>query len=191
MHHEESPEGRSHWDDLAEQLGLPPENASPASSKLERPEPSTHPEPSNQGQEPWTTDEKPAETLDTPEATVDAETGPEEDRPARRRRGRRGGRRHREGRESTDSEKARRPRSSSRGEKRPRKTRRPRADEPKSADTVDREIDFGEAPHENDLEPQAPRIDLAEADDEEIEKISDWNIPSWTEIVSGLYRPSS
>src|SRR5262249_11185402 len=128
--------------------------------------------------------------LHTAEPPLDADTGSEDDRPARRRRGRRGGRRHREAREDSGAERSRRPRSGTRGEKRPRKTRRARpAEEALPEETPDRELDLEEAQGEHDLEPRTPANDSAETDDEEIEKITDWNIPSWAEIVNGLYRP--
>jgi hypothetical protein len=29
----------------------------------------------------------------------------------------------------------------------------------------------------------------AEADNEEIDTLSDWNVPSWAELIASLYRP--
>jgi hypothetical protein len=189
MNHEEGPSDRSHWDDLAEQLGLPAENA-PASAKAKQPESSVYrPEP-NLDKRPNDPEDRVADTPHTPESPPDADAGPEDDRPARRRRGRRGGRRHREAREDSGSERTRRPRSGARQEKRPRKARHSRGPvEPQGEDIPDREVDLEEPGDEHDIEPQAPPNDSGETDDEEIEKISDWNIPSWAEIVSGLYRP--
>jgi len=167
---------------------LPPANA-PAPARTKQPEPAIHRQVSNRDERPDDPDERPADTLRTPDSPADADAGSEDDRPARRHRGRRGGRRHREAREDSGSESARRPRGAGRGEKRPRKARRPRAEESPGEDTPDREVDLEVAQDDHDLEPQAPPHDLGEADDEEIEKISDWNIPSWAEIVNGLYRP--
>jgi hypothetical protein len=188
MHHEEGPPGRSHWDELAEQLGVPTENAAPA-GKVKQTEPSIGRRDPDPHEGPQDLDDKPAETLDTPETAANADGGSEDDRPARRRRGRRGGRRHREAREASDSERPRRSRSAGRGDKRPRKTRRSRSEEPPAEDALDREVNLEEVHDERDLEPQAPPTAADETDDEEIEKISDWNVPSWAEIVSGLHRP--
>jgi hypothetical protein len=189
MHHDEDSSGRSHWDELAQQLGLPPENA-PAPANMKQTEPSIYREVSNREDGPKDPEEKLADTLPMTETPSDREPGPEDERPARRRRGRRGGRRHREGREVSGSDSGRGSRSSGRGDKRPRRARRSRpAEEPETEDAPDREVDLEQAQDEQDLEPQAPPSDSGETDDEEIEKISDWNVPSWAEIVSGLNRP--
>jgi hypothetical protein len=189
MHHEEGPLGRSHWDELAEQLGLPPDNT-PTAARAKPPEPTVHRQESNLDDMREHAEDKPADTLHAPERLPEEDTGPEDDRPARRRRGRRGGRRHREAREESGSGSARRSRSAGRSDKRPRKARHSRGtDEPLSQDMPDRNVDLEEVQDEHDVEPQAPPNDSGETDDEEMEKISDWNVPSWAEIVSGLYRP--
>jgi hypothetical protein len=39
---------------------------------------------------------------------------------------------------------------------------------------------------EPQLEQAAPEV---EEDDEELDTLSDWNVPSWTELIDSLYRP--
>jgi hypothetical protein len=195
MHHEEEPSGRSHWDELAEQLGLPPDgtHTSPKmdrSDEIKRPQPSIHRELSNLAEGTKAPDERLEDTLAPVDLPSETEPGSDDERPARRRRGRRGGRRHREAREGSDSERTRRPRSASRGDKRPRKTRpSPEAEEVHAEELPPHDLDLEQSQDDHDLEPETPPNAPAETDDEEIEKISEWNIPSWVEIVSGLYRP--
>jgi ribonuclease E len=195
MHHEEGPSGKSHWDDLAEQLGLPPEGTHTRAKMRETneakpPEPPIHREAPNLEARPEARAEEMEGTPEALEPPAEADTGSDDDRPARRRRGRRGGRRHREAREGADADRTRRRRSSGPGDKRGRRPRRSRdTEEMESESKPEREVDLEEAHDEDELEPQTSPAGPAEADDEEIEKISDWNIPSWAEIVTGLYRP--
>ena len=49
-----------------------------------------------------------------------------------------------------------------------------------------------EFPEEDILEPEEAEIIepmVEEDDDEEIDKLTDWNVPSWNELIGSLYRP--
>ena len=45
--------------------------------------------------------------------------------------------------------------------------------------------DVGGTLEEEPREPSPPEED----DDEEVDKLTDWNVPSWNELISSLYRP--
>jgi hypothetical protein len=184
---------RDHWQAIAEQLGLSadaepqPSSSEPvlaqpaARSAQQEPiqaEPSGFAEssPPEMAEEPESIAEQLEREVDfgagvdlePAEATLDE---PEE-RPRRGRRGR--GDRSRSGRSTESSQESEgRPARRSRGRGRPPEPE----EEPVSQidDTPD--------------EPPAPPRDVEDEDDDEIPSISDWNIPSWNELIASLYRP--
>jgi hypothetical protein len=110
------------------------------------------------------------------------EEAPEQrEEPRGRRRGRRGGRGRTHG--SPDEERRSRhgPRAESRGfdEERP-------PESPSAEEAPEPELDAVD--EEEELEPVAEET-AVDTTDEEPDTLSDWNVPSWQELISSLYRP--
>jgi len=214
------PEEKDHWKALAEELGLPPESPEtpptsaspesqgltaavsvetsqslaspssfeqtseagdvPGSSQLQCP--SSVPEASSSSPRLIADEEERAEVVLPEESTETVETPEQEERPRRRRRTRSSKKsRKRTEAETTDTateiEKASE-------EERPRRRRRRRSKK------TDKE---SEASSDTEKEQETPSEETPrdEEDDEEIEDFSTWNVPSWAEIIDGLYRPEN
>jgi hypothetical protein len=203
---------QEHWRDLAVLLGLepepPPEPPVAPAPKVETPvpEPERHYEAASPPEDETRQFESESQMNEEPIASV-AEERPlpdEEDRP-RRGRGRRGRRDDRGGRRGRGS---RGRRGESRAERGPREERPERAErfavEPRQTgeepvppddelERMDEEIpDEATAEQgrfdEDELLPEPERAH-EEAEDSEDELITDWNVPSWAELIASLYRP--
>lgn len=125
------------------------------------------------------------------EPAADMAEEPADDRPRRgRRRGRRGSRNDRANRDDRAPDDA------------PDAAPAPRADggldeEPLERPDSDARVDRGGAddelgPGDDTAEPEdaetiEPAVD--EGDEDEIDHLKDWNVPSWTELIGSLYRP--
>jgi hypothetical protein len=59
--------------------------------------------------------------------------------------------------------------------------RRSRAERPGAGS-----VDSSPAADEEETDALAPEPELAE---EEMDTLSDWNVPSWNELIASLYRP--
>lgn len=157
---------RDHWQAIADQLGISDEPA-PGFRAAEAPKP-VRPEPGRPRTEPaqlqHAEEAAPAQTAQP--ASADSELPADsDDRPRRGRRRRSGS--ERGPRRSPDEEG---------GQRRGRgRTRRPAPSEEESTE---------DAPAE--LELEVP-VDDGEAD--EIPDMSDWDIPSWNDLIASLYRP--
>jgi hypothetical protein len=199
---------QSHWQQLAKQLGLPPEPAeqtyappSPPVRQEAKPfrEETPLPEPVPASASEDITEDAVAPRIE--EMPADAESAPpaeEKRRPARgRRRGRRGGRRtedialpaaeHEAPGESERPERAAveageeespPDRSRRRGRGRPRR-KKETADVVESTDALDADTVPSDRPPEPD----------DESGDDAGEDMSGWTIPSWQELIDSLYRP--
>ncbi len=74
------------------------------------------------------------------------------------------------------------------GKRRRRRRRRGRKKEGGSDDSPTERTDDGEIEDTSEETPQPISV-LDEEADEELSKISNWNIPSWEELIGSLYRP--
>lgn len=145
-------------------------------------------------------------TDDVPEATVgEVEPGASSEEDDRPRRGRKRGRRGRRGRdEDRDSP------EQAREEGGRRRRAEPAAAEPAAAERDDVEPDEigpGDSPEELasddadrddnideneelvEVEDTSPAASEDEEDDTEIDRLKDWNVPSWNDLIASLYRP--
>ncbi|HWY86465.1 MAG TPA: hypothetical protein VNX28_07065, partial [Gemmataceae bacterium] len=54
-----------------------------------------------------------------------------------------------------------------------------------------RDVDEDDVLEMDDVELAEPveAVHEEEDDDEEIDKLTDWNVPSWAELIGSLYRP--
>lgn len=209
---------KSHWQSLAEEFGLPPDSKSePAPVKAERPPappprvkvapPPPPPEPVVQRAEPETAEAafepaiKPAEPLNLDHISLDLDdhrqAPPEPPRPKR------GGGRRQRSRPAEESPPAETPSRAAEetGEAQPeaeKPTPEPRQEEDRSprrkrsrrgtkGTTPKSEVVSGKG----EVSQGEPVAAVAEDDDEEAEarSISTWNLPSWQELISSLYRP--
>ena len=224
----------SHWQRLAEELGLPADefapvglrdttSVTPAPQEISTPASQIHEELAEHaalGGEPWHDDQERhrVDVMDSsesvPEAPVEraAPRGERDDEGRGRRRGRRrgrgrGDRRPEEpaaGGQETAGQEAGNDRESPSGgdedegqRKRRRRRRRRRSDE---APVHARPADEGEPtlaetddePSEDDVvdeDVEHIRPAAAQEDDEPEEDFSDWNVPSWNDLIASLYRP--
>lgn len=213
--HDQPPSSRR-WDDLARELGLepepeptlpaqtfsPPPLAPPAEADLRQAR-TPKPEPTAQRdqergafiREPVES-EFPSSVEEPPGQEGNADAPGPEDRPRRGRRGRRSGKNDRGPRERAAGEEqpdqpAAETRSASeedaddqprrRGRGRGRGRGRPRAEEPVP------EPESAEIPEPGDSE--AVSTTDSELDADEVSDLSGWNVPSWQELISSLYRP--
>jgi hypothetical protein len=64
-----------------------------------------------------------------------------------------------------------------------------RGSRPGSARSARRDYEDEEPLDAEETAPTDARADEEDQDDEEIDKLTDWNVPSWTELISSLYRP--
>jgi hypothetical protein len=169
MNEDEYQKQQDHWRELAEQLGLPAGNGT-----------ESVPPPAQPGQRPIPQDHGGAGDRGDPDNLEhDAvEAAPEGKRkPGRKANASpRGHTRRIEPREQAevqpsraDDQHARAPRG--RGRPRGRKSDGPE-----------------QSPVEHDVEKQMEEV-FADPEKEEIDTLSDWNVPSWAEIISSLYRP--
>ncbi len=207
---------KDRWNELAELLGLPPDEKK---SEAAAPPPPAPPPPAapvfhHEQSAPElpeavsmeTETFEPAEIMEAPamqwhEATepepVKQEPALEEESPDHRRGGRRRGRRgqrddggernhHRSKEDASHEEKieveASEPKDDDRHERGRGRGRPSREEEPASRDFPEEEI----------VEPE--EVEYAEPvaeedDDEEIDKLTDWSVPSWSELIGSLYRP--
>lgn len=177
-------QGRDHWAELAEQLGLSPEPAAGQPRAQARPaRPTPRPEPRVERTEapprseefdqaePTTFAPVPAESGESAEDISDQDRGHDSgedvgEEPRRGRRGRRGGRNRRrrdEGRPETAGERP--------GTRQRRERIEAAADRPEGA------------------ESEAVDAESGEDAGEEVDTLSDWNVPSWAELIASLYRP--
>ena len=193
------PEEQDRWSALAEELGLPPASTQtpPAPGASEAQEPDAA-EPGEASGTPFVVEEPPERgrrkrsALPTEEKTEEAseavpteeiEAPADEERPRRRRRVRG----NKKSRKTAAAESADTAETEETGdEERPRRRRRRRGKkaekEGEAAPAADME--------EEKLEPtSAEEPVLDEEEDEESADFSTWNVPSWAEIIAGLYRP--
>jgi hypothetical protein len=52
-----------------------------------------------------------------------------------------------------------------------------------------RESDFDAAAEISETPSDLPKPDQGDELDEDVDTLSDWNAPSWNEIIASLYRP--
>lgn len=195
---------RSHWDELARQLGLEPEQSgrkpeAPA-KPIRSPEPVAERSPETHAPEPAFEEDRyeagPHEdrfeeiASEQPVEPHEAEEPAAEEPPQRRRgrQGRAGGRRGRRSRDETAAEPGDTgevvaetpPQEETAAEQEPGR-RRGRRRGRRDAEPVE---------GESKAEP-AEEAAAAEEDDsiEEVDTLSDWNVPSWNELIASLYRP--
>jgi len=143
-----------------------------------------------------------SESRHATQATAPAPERSAEDEENSRERSRHGGRRGRRGsrRDRDDADqRSQRERSDEGGSREVEQTapqeRAPRDADASFEDTMDDDLaERDEIASEPDdaFEPEeapAARTAREEEDDEEIDKLTDWNVPSWTELIGSLYRP--
>jgi hypothetical protein len=124
-------------------------------------------------------DESQAPNADVEAAEPDSAPEGGEEKP------RRGGRRRRRGRRRHDEDQVGAPprdREERRRDDRPQSDQRERREETTALDRADAE-DLGEP--EVVAEGGRPRADVTDDDTD----FSDWNVPSWQELIASLYRP--
>jgi ribonuclease E len=212
------PEDNDRWRSLAEELGLPPtsEDApSPADAVVRSEQPrSARAEPDPVKAEEYAEStpaeqerpargrrrrgrsadraESKAETAGG-EASLPTSEAPGEEERHRRRRRRRGSKSSTSSELETTGEETTEESSASVEEKetdsgeRPRRRRRRRV---KKAELEGETVDVVESEEDREevVEEEPIRVE-EEDDDEEAEDFSTWNVPSWAEIIAGLYRP--
>jgi hypothetical protein len=200
---------KDRWNELADLLGLPPDQKAPQSAAPPAaPPPPSHPpaasppeapkrrhvEPSPEfaaAEVPARDVVEPPEPMEAPPASAastEREPVREEEAEHGRRGGRRRGRGHRnDGRDRDNHSRRGSPAGEDNGDAESANGEHARVDssdreEPISRGDLDEEI----------LEPEEAEISepvAEEDDDEEIDKLTDWNVPSWSELIGSLYRP--
>jgi len=204
-------ESQRHWSELAEQLGLPPEQALPLPEFQSALPPLPKPEPARPGTLGELFDAEAAQFHEPAENRIEPPSGedsavvsdvsslPEGDRrsPRGRRRGRRGGRRSEESAANPHkSETADEVAPEAEGpanveeevetmqpERSRRRGRSRRKKEP--ADYPKNLVAIDEATAPDQTVPEAAE----EREDDDNDDMSGWTIPSWQELIDSLYRP--
>jgi ribonuclease E len=171
-----------HWNELARQLGL---DAEPAASS--RPTRRTAEEPAAKSAAPALAHADESRGENTPAQSEEREPDdePASDESPRRQRGGRG-RSGRRGRRSSRKDEEQPSAESSEGSSEPKEPSAERKGRRRGRRRRDTEAEETEAKRE------PVEATMAEEEDdrlEEVDTLSDWNVPSWNELIASLYRP--
>jgi hypothetical protein len=203
-----------HWRELAELLGLPPEGAAPSPAAANRPQPEKAAPPAVVETAP-AREKEPVDAAGLPPAQPREWVGkgvardetapvteieesqhaatapePEEDRPRRgQRRGRRGHKERGEDRMDRDRSRAEEPVGVGEEAAHEEEEKSERgAGWERRRDAEDRDVEPEIIEEAEDVEEASPPPEDDE-DDADIDKLKDWNVPTWNELIAALYRP--
>jgi len=201
---------KDRWNELADLLGLPPDQKTPgAAAPPPSPPPASPPPEAPKRRHVEPTPEfaaaevpvrdvvEPPEPMEAPpvspasterEPVREEESAQEQRRGGRRRgRGQRNDGRDRDNRDRDNRSRRESPAGLDNGDAESANGEHARAD------SSDREEPIGRGDLDEEiLEPEEAEVVepvAEEDDDEEIDKLTDWNVPSWSELIGSLYRP--